>query len=112
MPGRFPGREGEAMGKDTLEVGKKLVELCRKGKNIEAVDTLYAEDVVSLEAHAGPDMPARLEGLDAIRSKNKWFMENHDVHAEEVTGPFPHGDRFIVSMHVEVTPKVGPKAGE
>ena len=34
----------------TLEVGKKLVELCKQGKNQEAMDTLYAPDIVSVEA--------------------------------------------------------------
>ena len=35
---------------NTLEIGKKLVELCREGKNEEAVNTLLADDVVSVEA--------------------------------------------------------------
>ena len=51
--------------KDTLNVGKKLVELCKKGKNLEAVNTLYAPNVVSVETHSMPNMPARMEGIDA-----------------------------------------------
>jgi hypothetical protein len=38
-----------------LEVGKKLVELCNQGKNHEAMETLYAPDIVSVET-------SRLEG--------------------------------------------------
>ena len=43
---------------NTLEVGKKLVALCRQGKNLEAVEQLYAPNVVSIEAMSMPEMPA------------------------------------------------------
>ena len=36
---------------NTEAVAKKVVELCRKQAWREAVDTLYAEDIVSVEAH-------------------------------------------------------------
>ncbi len=95
----------------TLDTGRRLVELCRAGKNLEAVDTLYAPDVVSIEAFGDGHMPRRMEGLAAIRGKNQWWLENHEVHAVEVMGPFPHDDRFVVHMTVDVTAKVGPMAG-
>ena len=38
----------------TLEVGKKLVELCNQGKNMEAMETLYAQDICSVEAGGPP----------------------------------------------------------
>src|SRR3989440_1618516 len=47
----------------THEVGKKLVELCAAGKYLEAIDALYAPNIISLEAAAMPGMPARVEGL-------------------------------------------------
>ncbi len=34
---------------NTLEMGKKLVELCREGKNEKAVNTQLADDIVSVE---------------------------------------------------------------
>ena len=95
----------------TLEVGRRLVELCRAGKNLEAVETLYSPDVVSIEARADEHMPARMEGVDAIRRKNQWWLDNHEIHGGEVTGRFPHGERFIVFMKYDATPKVGPFAG-
>jgi ketosteroid isomerase-like protein len=96
----------------TLEVGKKLVELCRAGKNLEAIDTLYDKDIVSIEVHGDETMPARMQGIDAIRGKNNWWFENHQIHSGEVKGPFPHGDRFITFMKYDVTSKVGPYAGK
>ena len=71
-----------------LEVGKKLVELCQAGKGLEAVDTLYSEKIVSLEAQGSDELPARMEGIQAVRGKNEWFFANHEIHAETVTGPF------------------------
>jgi hypothetical protein len=97
---------------DTLTVGKKLVELCRQGKNMEALDTLYSPSIVSIEAGSGPNMPARMEGIEAIKGKATWWEANHEVHKAEVEGPFPHGDRFIVRFKYDVTAKAGPMAGK
>ena len=96
----------------TLEVGKKLVELCRQGKNLEAIETLYAPNIVSLEVHGDETMPARMEGIQAIKGKNEWWLANHEIHGGETNGPFPHGDRFIVHFKFDVTPKMGPMTGK
>ena len=39
---------------NTIEIAKKLVELCKQGRNMEALDILFADDVVSVEAVAMP----------------------------------------------------------
>jgi len=98
--------------KSVLEIGKKLVELCRQGKNVEAVESLYAPNIVSIEAVASPQMPARHEGLAAVKKKNQWWVENHEIHSGEAKGPWPHGDRFIVHFNFDVTAKSGPMAGK
>jgi ketosteroid isomerase-like protein len=97
---------------DTLEVGKKLVELCKTGKAREAMKTLYSPNIVSIEAHSSPTMPAKMEGLAAVNGKADWWEKNHEVHRAEVAGPWPHGDRFIVRFTYEITPKIGPAAGK
>lgn len=86
-----------------MEIGTKLVELCRQGKNHEAMETLYAEDIVSLEAMSMPGMPAEMRGIAAIVAKGKWWAENNEVHSAAVAGPFPNGDRFIVRFTYDVT---------
>ena len=96
----------------TLEVGKRLVELCRQGKHMEAINTLYSPKIVSIEAQSPPSMPARLEGLDAVRGKAEWWEKNHEVHGGQAEGPWPHGDRFIVRFKYDVTAKAGPMAGK
>jgi hypothetical protein len=96
----------------TMDVAKKLVDLCRKGKNEEVVNTMYSPNIVSIEPQASPTGPARTEGLAGVKGKNEWWMKNHEVHKAEVAGPWPHGERFIVRFTYEVTPKAGPMAGK
>ncbi len=96
----------------TFEVGQKLAEFVRQCKFMEAVDALYAPNIVSIETMSMPNMPARHEGIDAIRKKAQWWIDNHITHKAEVTGPFPHGDRFIIFMKMDVTSKSGPYAGK
>jgi ketosteroid isomerase-like protein len=89
----------------TLEIGKQLVELCKLGKNQEAMETLYAPDIVSVEAAAMPGLPAEVRGKEAVFAKGKWWFDNHTVHAATCEGPYPNGDRFIVRFTYDVTNK-------
>jgi hypothetical protein len=93
------------MSKTTLEVGKQLVDLCKQGKNEEAMETLYSPDIVSVEAASSPNMPAEARGLKTVRERAKWWMDNHTIHAHTAEGPFPHGDRFIVRFTYDITSK-------
>lgn len=89
----------------TLEVGNKLVELCRKGSSLEAVRTLYSPEIVSIEAAASPNLPAEMKGLEAVIGKTKWWEDNHIVHSANCDGPYPHGNQFIVRFGFDVTHK-------
>ncbi len=97
---------------DTKQVGEKLVSLCSKGKNMEAVESLYSKDIVSVEAMGSPEMPAEWRGIDKIKGKNQWWYDNNEVHSAKVEGPFPNNDRFAVKFHWDVTPKAGPRKGK
>lgn len=87
----------------TIEVGKRLVELCKQGKNEQAMEELYAKDIVSVEAGAPPGQSPESKGLEAVVAKGKWWADNHEVHAAVCEGPFPNGDRFIVRFKYDVT---------
>ena len=89
----------------TMDIARKLVELCRQGRNEEALDTLYADDAVSVEGMAMSDAPQEVKGIAAIKAKGEWWMDNHEIHSSSVTGPWPHGDRFIVGFQFDVTNK-------
>jgi SnoaL-like domain len=97
---------------ETLAIGKKLVALCQQGKNMEAVDTLYGPDIVSIEAMGNPQMPQRMEGIAAIKGKNDWWIKNHEIHGGKCEGPWENGDRFIVYFEFDVTATAGPMAGK
>jgi ketosteroid isomerase-like protein len=88
---------------NTLEIGKKLVELCRAGKNEEAVNTLFSADIVSVEAGGPPGTDPVTKGIEGVLGKGKWWMDNHIVHDAKAEGPWPHGDRFIVRFTYDVT---------
>ncbi len=96
----------------TLEVGKKLVALCNQHKNLEAINSLYDAKVVTIEPHDMPGMPARQEGIEAVRKKGEWWFANHEIHSSTAEGPWPLGDRFIVHFKIDVTPTSGPMKGK
>ena len=95
-----------------LEMGRKMVALCKEGKNLEAINTLFAEDAESIEAMGSAEMPAEMKGLDALRKKNEWWFANNEFHSGDIKGPFPNGGRFTVIFNYEITPKAGPMAGK
>ena len=87
------------------EVGQKLVELCKKGEFVNAMETLYSKDITSVEPMAMGDMPAESQGLEAVMGKGKWWTENHEIHGMVTTGPFVNGDQFAVTFAMDVTHK-------
>jgi ketosteroid isomerase-like protein len=93
----------------SFEIGKKYVALCQEGKNEVILDELFAKDAVSVEAGAPPGQDRTAKGLDAIRGKSKWWRENHTVHKAELSGPYPHDDRFAVRFVYDVTSKPSGK---
>ena len=90
---------------ETMQIANKLVELCRQGKNRDALDTLFAAEVVSVEAGAPPGMQREAKGLSAVKAKSDWWMENHEIHSANVTGPWPHDERFVVGFQYDITNK-------
>jgi hypothetical protein len=97
---------------DTMRVGRELVDMCRQGQMLDAIDSFYSPDIVSIEAVDNPTFARRIEGFDAVRGKSETWDQNNEVHSVEVEGPWPHDDRFIVRFKLDVTPKAGPMAGQ
>jgi SnoaL-like domain len=90
---------------NTEEVANKVVELTRKQAWHEAVNTLYGKDIVSVEAQGmGGESPEK-RGIDAVRGKADWWINNMEVHTFKVNGPFVAHDRFVVEYDVDVTDK-------
>jgi ketosteroid isomerase-like protein len=95
------------MAMTASEIGEKLVKFCQEGKNIDSINTLYSDDIVSVEAFAPPGGADRTaKGIDAVRAKHDWWTANHEVHTAETYGPYPHGDdRFAVRFVYDLTQK-------
>ena len=87
----------------TLEVGKKLVELVRAGKNAEAMETLYDPNIISVEAGAPAGGPTESKGVAACMEKGTEWSAHHEVHSAKADGPYPHGDRFAVLFSYDIT---------
>jgi len=97
-----------------LAIGQRLVEFCRQGESLAAINELYADNIVSEEAMDCPEsgMPRVMEGIDAIRGKNEWWYANHEVHDASCDGPYPAGDQFIVKFDYDCTCNAeGPMRG-
>ena len=90
---------------NTEEVATKLVELCRKGDFRGAMESLYAKDIVSVEAHEMENMPAEMRGIDQVRGKTDWWEKNMEVHGAKIGGPFVARDKFVVQFDIDATDK-------
>ena len=93
----------------TQQIGTRLAQLCNEGRSEDAVTELYADAIVSMEAEGSDAMPARMEGIDAIHQKNRWWTENHEVHSFVAEGPFVgnRADQFVVRFAIDVTDNEG-----
>lgn len=87
----------------TQEVADKLVTLCREGKFGEAVESLYSDDIVSMEAGAPPGQSRESKGLEAIKAKGQWWEANHEIHTATVEGPLVAGSHFATTFKFDVT---------
>ncbi len=94
---------------NTEEVATKLAEYCRKGEWMQAVNDLYAKDIVSVEPREMENMPAEMRGLDQVRGKTEWFEKNFEVHSAKVGGPFVAGETFVVQFDLDATEKASGK---
>ena len=97
-----------------MEIGTKLVQLCNDGKPDEAMNTLYSDNIVSIEAQGSDEMPARMEGIDAIRGKAQWWYDNHTIHKSTALGPFVGGreNQFAVQFEMDLTTKATGERGQ
>ena len=85
---------------NTQEVAKKTVELVRKQAWYEALDALYADDVVSVEATT-----PETRGKEGVRGKIDWWVDAMQVHSFDASEPFVANDRFVVQYDADVTDK-------
>ena len=97
-----------------LEVGQALVEMVPQGRASEQefVAQYYSGDIVSIEGQGSEEMPARIEGIAAIKGKHDWWYDNNEVHSTAVEGPYVGNreDQFVVKFTMDHTPTGGERA--
>ena len=88
----------------TKEIANRLVELCRKGENMQAYDELFSDTAIALEPEGVPDHMAA--GLDNLRAKTRQWSENfEEVHSMEVSDPIVGDNFFSCSISMDITTK-------
>ena len=90
---------------NTEQVAQRVVELVRKQAWHEALDALYDNDVVSVEAFSAGGGPTETRGKEGVRGKIDWWVDAMEVHSFDANGPFVANDRFVVQYDADVTDK-------
>ena len=87
---------------NTWDVAKKWKEMCDQGKNLECINELYAENVVSKEM---PGMPGEhIAGKQNVWNKNEeWLGNVVEFHSGDVSDPIVAGNHFTSKMTFDVT---------
>lgn len=93
----------------TSEIASKFVEMCRQGKNFDVMQTMYADDIVSVEAVKRKTGSFETAGKAAVIQKSAEWAGAHEIHGATVEGPFLLSDKFAVVFEFEVTPKATGK---
>ncbi|WP_214226731.1 nuclear transport factor 2 family protein [Pedobacter sp. B4-66] len=89
---------------NTQEVANRLIQLCREGKNLQAIDELYGEDIISSEPKGTP--MELTEGKDAVRNKTvEWENMVEELHSASISEALVAEDFFTVVMDMDVTYK-------
>ncbi len=86
----------------TSDVAKKWKAMCEQGKNLECINELYAENVVSKEM---PGMPGEIiTGRQNVWNKSKeWLDSVEDFHASSISEPVIAGNFFTSKMGFDCT---------
>lgn len=87
---------------NTEQVANRLVELCRLGENMQALNELYADNVVSKEMPGAPT--ERCEGKEAVTKKSQeWYASVEEFHGGQISDPIVAGDHFSCKMEMDCT---------
>jgi hypothetical protein len=88
----------------TQQVADRLVQLCREGKNTEAIEELYAEGVISKEPK-GADREIT-QGIQAVKEKTiQWENSLEEIHSSSISEPLVSKDHFSIVMDFDATYK-------
>jgi len=85
------------------QIAHEVVKLIREGKNKQAKDTFYADDIVSIEGNGD-----KLAGIEAIHQKSTdWAAQVSEVHSASVSDPLIAADHFALNIKMDISYKNG-----
>ncbi len=88
------------------QIAEDVVKLIREGKNKQAKDQFYADDIVSIEGNGD-----KLEGIEAIHKKSSdWGAQVSEVHSASVSDPLIAADHFALHIKMDISYKNGYRA--
>ena len=88
------------------QIAEEVVKLIREGKNKQAKDLFYADDIISIEGNG-----YRLEGIEAIHQKSiDWMEQLSTVHSVSVSEPLVAADHFTISIKMDISYKNGHRS--
>ena len=96
----------------TQAVAEELVELYRAGEYIEAIDRLYAYQVVSAEADP-PFGDQTATGKSVVRERHAAWLRSREIHDVTIMGPYLDGsNRFAMYLRIDFTDKSSGKRAQ
>jgi len=90
---------------NTKEIAEKVVKLVRKQAWYDALDQLYDDSIVSVEAYSNSGGSPETKGKEGVRGKIDWWVKAMQIHSFTANGPFVAHDRFVVQYDADVTEK-------
>lgn len=90
---------------NAIEVGQRLIALTTADKDAQALDELYADNVVSVEADGSDGTPDVFEGIAAVREKHEWWNSVATMHEVTAEGPYAAADdnQLAIKFGMDVT---------
>jgi hypothetical protein len=86
----------------TQQVADRLVALCRQGQIPQAMEELYADDIMSIEPAHAPVKSAK--GKKAVFEKGKQFASLIETrHGGSISDPVVGGKYFSMAMKLDAT---------
>ncbi|MDB4904431.1 MAG: hypothetical protein JWQ63_3712 [Mucilaginibacter sp.] len=86
------------------EVANRLVQLCREGKNVEAINELYDDHAVGHEPKGSP-MQESIGKQAILESTNQWYNSVQELHSAYISDPLVSDNFFACIMKIDATYK-------
>ncbi|PQJ79130.1 nuclear transport factor 2 family protein [Polaribacter porphyrae] len=88
---------------NTQEVANKWQQMCQSGKNLECIQELYADNVVSKEMPGVPHGEVVSGKKEVFEKSKQWLEDVVEFHSSEISNPVIANNHFSSKMSFDVT---------